>query len=215
MDLTATIAPKSDQRNADDFALTGPRTFTITDDVEYQSPEQPFGLVLDGDIAHPYKPGKSMRRVLVAAWGKESSAYIGRSLTLFTDPSIKFGGQETGGIRISHMSHISKTLKLALTVTKGKKSPFIVEPLTDMPPTPKGKPLDQRITDMLGAFAAVGITVDQIERRIGGARDSWTEAVVASMLTVYSALKSGADKDELFPVQGDPTFPNEPTLDGE
>lgn len=81
MDLTATIAPKSDQKNADDF-LAGAQTFTITADVEYASSEQPLGLVLDGDTAHPYKPGKSMRRVLVAAWGPESSAYIGRRLTL-------------------------------------------------------------------------------------------------------------------------------------
>src|SRR5690606_28273860 len=133
MDLTQTIAPKSDQKNADDF-LAGPQTFTITADVEYQSPEQPFGLVLDDDEAHPYKPGKSMRRVLVAAWGPESSAYVGRRLTLYTDPSIKFGGSEVGGIRISHMSHITKPLKLALTVTKGKKGAFVVQPLPDATP---------------------------------------------------------------------------------
>lgn len=139
MDLTATIAPKSDQKNADDF-LAGAQTFTITADVEYASPEQPFGLVLDGDTAHPYKPGKSMRRVLVAAWGPESSAYIGRRLTLYTDPSIKFGGQELGGIRISHMSHIDRTLKLALTETKGKKKAFVVAPLPDAAPAAPAQP---------------------------------------------------------------------------
>jgi len=133
MDLTQSIVPRSDQKNSDDF-LTGPRTFAITADVEYASPEQPFGLVLDGDTAHPYKPGKSMRRVLVAAWGVESSVYVGRRLTLYTDPSIKFGGQELGGIRISHMSHLAKTLKLALTLTKGKKGAFIVAPLPDVAP---------------------------------------------------------------------------------
>lgn len=133
MDLTGTIAPKSDQRNADDF-LTGPRTFTITAEIEYASTEQPFGLVLDGDTAHPYKPCKNMRRVLIAAWEGETSAYVGRRLTLFNDPTVRFGGQETGGIRISHMSHITKTLKLNLTETKGKKRPFVVAPLVDAAP---------------------------------------------------------------------------------
>jgi hypothetical protein len=47
-----------------------------------------------------------MRRVLVAMWGAEASAYVGRSLTLFRDPDVKFGGMETGGIRISHATHI-------------------------------------------------------------------------------------------------------------
>ena len=131
MDLTRMIAPRSDQRNADDF-LSGPRTFTITADIEYDSTEQPFGLVLDGDTAHPYKPCKSMGRVLVAAWGADSSAFVGRRLTLYTDPTVKFGGQELGGIRISHLSHITQTLKLKLTETKGKKKPFIVAPLVDV-----------------------------------------------------------------------------------
>ena len=128
MDLTRMIAPKSDQKNADDF-IAGPMTFTITAEIEYDSEQQPAGLVLDGDTAHPYKPCKSMGRVLTAAWGKES--YVGRRLTLFTDPTVKFGGQETGGIRISHMSDIPKTLKLNLTVKKGTKAPFIVAPLVE------------------------------------------------------------------------------------
>ena len=123
------IAPKSDQKNADDF-LAGPQTFTITAEVEYDDAQQPAGLVLDGDTAHPYKPGKSMGRVLTAAWGKES--YVGRRLTLYTDPSVRFGGQDVGGIRISHMSHITKTLKLNLTKTKGQKQAFTVTPLPDV-----------------------------------------------------------------------------------
>lgn len=133
MDLTRTIVPKSDQKNADDF-LAGPMTFTITSEIEYASTEQPCGLVLDGDDAHPYKPGKSMRRVLVAAWGAETSAYVGRRLTLYTDPTVRFGGQDVGGIRISHMSHIPKTIKLNLTETKGKKKPFVVAPLAERTP---------------------------------------------------------------------------------
>ena len=34
-----------------------------------------------------------MRRVIVAAWGPEATAYAGRRLTLYREPSIMFGGR--------------------------------------------------------------------------------------------------------------------------
>ena len=133
------IAPKSDQKNADDF-LTGPQTFTITAEIEYEDAQQPAGLVLDGDTKHPYKPGKSMGRVLTAAWGKGS--WVSRRLTLYTDLSVEFGGQEVGGIRISHMSDLpgNKVLKLNLTKKKGQKKPFIVQPLVEAAPARQANP---------------------------------------------------------------------------
>ena len=127
MDLSQTIIPKSDQLNADDL-MAGPRTIKITS-VTSGTAEQPVCIHFDGDNGRPYKPGKSMRRVLVVLWGSDSAAYIGRRLTLYRDPSIRFGSDEVGGIRISHMSDISRREQLALTVTKGKRKPYIVEPL--------------------------------------------------------------------------------------
>ena len=127
MDLSPTIIPNSQQLNADDL-MAGPRTIRITS-VTGGSAEQPVCIHFDGDNGRPYKPGKSMRRVLVVLWGNDSAAYIGRRLTLYRDPSIRFGSDEVGGIRISHMSDISRREQLALTVTKGKRKPYIVEPL--------------------------------------------------------------------------------------
>jgi hypothetical protein len=70
-----------------------------------------------------------MCRVIVTAWGADASNYAGRSLTLFCDPKVKWGGMEVGGIRISHMSHIDSSLTMALTVTRANKKPFTVKPL--------------------------------------------------------------------------------------
>ncbi len=67
--------------------------------------------------------------ILVAAWGADASGYAGRRMTLFRDPAVRFGGQDVGGIRVSHLSHIDKRLQLALTVTRGKRAPYIVEPM--------------------------------------------------------------------------------------
>lgn len=132
MDISTTIAPKSDQLNADDL-IGGPVTVTITG-VSRGDTDQPVNIATAefGD-GRPFKPCKSMRRVMVAAWGPDSSAYAGRRMTLYREAAVKFGGQEVGGIRISHMSHIDRKLTLALTMTRGKRAPFIVEPLPDAP----------------------------------------------------------------------------------
>lgn len=128
IDVSKTIAPKSDQLNADDL-LGGARTIKITKITKAESPEQPINIFFDGDEGKPYKPCKSMRRVLVQVWGKDGQEYVGRSLTIYRDNSVRFGGVDVGGIRISHMSHIDKPVTLALTASKTNRKPFTVQPL--------------------------------------------------------------------------------------
>lgn len=131
MDMTDTIVPRSDQLNAEDL-LSGPRTVTITEVRKGASAEQPVDVVLDEfGPARPFKPSKTVRRILVGAWGPDASTYAGRRMTIYRDPAVRFGGQDVGGIRISHLSHIDKPLTLALTVTRGKRAPYVVQPLKD------------------------------------------------------------------------------------
>ena len=75
----------------------------------------------------PYKPCLSMRRVLIAAWGDDARVWVGRSLTLYCDPSVKFGGVALGGIRISHLSHIARDMSLMLTTTRAKRAAYSVK----------------------------------------------------------------------------------------
>lgn len=133
-DMSGTIIPKSDQLNADSL-LSGPITVKITG-VEIAMGEQPVTIHYAGEEGRPYKPGKSMRRVLVAMWGADASLYTGRSMTLYCDTKVTFGGMAVGGIRISHLSDISGPATLALTETKGKKKPFVVRPLSIAQPPP-------------------------------------------------------------------------------
>lgn len=127
-DMSAVIVPKSDQMNADDL-IAGPMTIKITGVTIRGGQEQPISISYEGDNGKPYKACKSMCRVMVTAWGADSSKYVGRSLTLYCDPKVKWGGMEVGGIRISHMSDISSPLTMALTATRGSRKPFHVEPL--------------------------------------------------------------------------------------
>ncbi|NKU37726.1 hypothetical protein [Prescottella equi] len=131
MDLTESIAPKSDQLNAEDL-LSGPRTVQI-ESVTKGSAEQPVNIHLVEFPGRPFRPSKTVRRILVSAWGPDASTYVGRRMSLYRDASVRFGGQEVGGIRVSHLSHIDKRLTLALTVTRGRRTPHVVEPLPDAP----------------------------------------------------------------------------------
>lgn len=131
MDLTETIAPKSDQVNADDL-ISGPVTVTIQEVVK-GSIEQPVDVRLVEFPGRAYRPSKSMRRVMVMAWGPEAAAYTGRRLTLYRNPEITFGKDKVGGIEISHLSDLPKPLTVALTATRGKRKSFTVQPLPDAP----------------------------------------------------------------------------------
>jgi hypothetical protein len=137
MDLSDTIIPRSDQLNAEDL-LSGPRTVTITEVHKGASAEQPVDIVLNEfGPARPFKPSKTVRRILVLAWGPDANTYPGRRLTIYRDPAVKFGGMDVGGIRVSHLSHIAKPLTVALAVSKGKRAVHVVQPLADEAPAAK------------------------------------------------------------------------------
>lgn len=130
--LAAAIEPKSDQLNADDL-IGGPITVVVTKVYPGPSPEQPVEIAIDGDHK-PYRPGKSMARVLVTLWGGASSTWVGRSMTLYRDPDVTMGSARVGGIRISHMSDLpQETLSIALTKARGKRTPYIVRRLAADP----------------------------------------------------------------------------------
>ena len=135
MDISQTTAPKSDQQNFDDY-IGGSKTVTI-EKVTAGSLEQPVDVHLTEFPGRPYRPSKSMRRVMIKAWGKESSAYTGHRMTLYGDPEVTFGRDKCGGIKISHLSHIDTRLTMALTVTRGKRAMFTVEPLIEAAPNPE------------------------------------------------------------------------------
>lgn len=127
MDIAETTAPKSDQQNFDDY-VGGPKTVTVAG-VKAGNAEQPVEVHLVEFPGRPFKPSKSMRRVLLGCWGADSSVYTGRQMTLYGDPEVRFGGQAVGGIRIAALSHLDKPVTIALTVTRGKRAPFTVQPI--------------------------------------------------------------------------------------
>ena len=128
MSLRDTIEPKSDQINYDD-CIAGPIVDKVVN-LAMGTPDQPVIVRLEKH--RDYKPCKSMRRVLIAAWGDQGRLWIGKSLTLVGDPSVRFGGVEVGGIRISHLSGIDKPMTIKLTTARSKRSDYTVQPMKDI-----------------------------------------------------------------------------------
>lgn len=194
MDLTASIAPKSDQINADDL-ISGPRTFTV-ESVTEGSTEQPFNIHLVENPGRPYRPSKSMRRVLVMAWGKESDEWpTGGRITLYRDPEVTFGRDQVGGIKIRALSHINRPMTFALTEKRGSRKPHTVEPLTEAAaqPLPRALPTPE---DIAAAFDRDVLQAMWRQFPDGHPARKAIEARVAELDA------SPTDND------GDPTFPS-------
>lgn len=128
IDLAATVEAKVDQLTADEL-LAGPRKILITKVTGNDSPEQPVSIHFEGDNGKPFKPCKTMRRVLMHMWGRDASQFVGRSLVLYRDDAVKFGGLQVGGVRISQASHIEREMNIPVTMKRGQKAPVKIKPI--------------------------------------------------------------------------------------
>lgn len=186
MNIAETTAPKSDQQNYDDY-IGGPKTVTVSE-VKAGSAEQPVEIHLTEFPGRPFKPSKSMRRVLVACWGSDSSAYVGKRMKLFGDPEVKFGGQAVGGIRIGALSGLEKPVTVSLTVTRGKRAPFVVQPLT----SPQKPQQDTSGRDWLADLEIADDDASAVSALGNAAIASHADpAIIATIRGVHRSLTSG------------------------
>lgn len=196
-DMTAAIIPKSDQLNSDDL-IAGPLTITITDVAIRGGQEQPVSIHFEDDRGKPYKPCKSMSRVLVSAWGADAKKYVGRALTLYRDPSVKWAGMDVGGIRISHMSDIDSSMTMALTATKGSRKPFTVRPLK-VPAPERHQPSSSSSADGAPAAGPDWTTKLTAATTLDELAATW-QSIPKPERTQYTAAKD-ARKAELTPAK--------------
>jgi len=181
-DLTTTIAPKSDRLNADDLIGVPSKTIKITN-VSVVAGDQPVSLGFEGDNGKPWYPCKSMRRVLVQVWGGDGNKYVGRRLTLHRDSTVRFGGLEVGGIRISHMSDIAEPITMALTATRAQRKPYTVHPLTTFSKPPVPNPeidaaiANARLTTNLGELESIAASASKLKGWTAEKRKEMAELV--------------------------------------
>lgn len=129
MSIREALKPKSDQLNADDLLGDITKIIKITKVTINLNSDQPIIIDYEGGQGRPWKPNKSMGRVLAALWGDDELLYIGRYVELYREPSIKFGKLVVGGIRIKALSDITEREVLSITMSRSKKERITIEPL--------------------------------------------------------------------------------------
>ena len=134
MDISDSLAANSNQQNYDEY-LAGPKTVTVSE-VKKGTAEQPVEVHLSEFPGKPFKPAKTVRRLLAKVWGTDASQWAGRRLTIYGDPEVRYGGKSVGGLRVSHVSHIDKPVEVLLTESRGKKRAHTVQPLVEATYTP-------------------------------------------------------------------------------
>lgn len=199
MDITNLIQAKSDQLNADDL-ISSPITFTVQN-VRTANTEQPLLIEIDKGFK-PFKPCLSMRRLLAKFWGIDASAWIGQSITLYNEPTVKWAGQAVGGIRISHMTGLNKVEKVMLSVRKGMRQPYTVQPLIfaqpEVKPPYSDADLEKNSDAWVNAINSGKITTDKIIAKISQ-KNTLSDAQVEKiqLLSVSSANQEPQEPQEI------------------
>jgi len=130
--MKVTIEKKTDQLNYEDFLGGVTRVVTIAG-VKAGTKEQQYDIAIEGD-KRVWRPAVTVLKLLVAAWGDDATEWVGRRALLYGDPTITFGRDTVGGIRVSHVSHIAGPVSANLTETRGKRKKHTVEPLPETAP---------------------------------------------------------------------------------
>lgn len=129
LDISHTVKSKSDQLNADDL-IGGDLMVQVEGVNVVNDPQQPVHIYYYGCEGKPFKPCLTVRKILMALWGKDADLWANRWMNLYVDPTVSFGKQRNiGGIRVNAVSHIKSAATLNLTVTRGKKQEFKVQPI--------------------------------------------------------------------------------------
>lgn len=124
--MRITAEPRSDQINYEDF-LSGPKVYTIGG-VRAGTAEQKYDIQLQEE-QRVWRPPLTVLRTLIACWGDDATVWYGRQVELYGDPSIRFGKEAVGGIRIKALSHLDEPKTVSVTVARGKRQKITVQPL--------------------------------------------------------------------------------------
>lgn len=175
VDITHTLASNSDQLDAADLTEEG-GIFTITD-VTVTQGDQPVNVSL-AEFPRPWRPAKTVRRILARVWGPDSQTWVGKRAHLYNDPSVRWAGEAVGGVRVRAVSGIDKPATITLPTSRGKYGKTTIQPLSDAPEATPQIDWQARLTAVQGDPVAARELYDQA--RSAGAPDDYLNAVQAA-----------------------------------
>lgn len=192
-DLRSTIIPKSDQLNADQL-IGCTMDLTITDVHIGVDEKQPVVVHYENENGRPFKPCLTMRRVLIAAWGIDGTQWIGKSLRVYHDQRVRFGGAEVGGVRISHMTDIpGQRIELRLSESKGKR---VMHTIERMESPARGPSLDEVLAAIKAANNSATMKAARTLAESLKSADDMAQAVAAYKARA-AELKSAASAEKV------------------
>jgi len=175
-DLIKAMLAKSDQLNAVDL-IAGPITVKIVA-ARKGSKEQPIVLEIEGWEGKPWKPCKTMLRIMAEVWKQETDVkmhperWVGQSVTLYRDPDVRYGGDSVGGVRISHLTGINEPRSFRVAVTRGRTMEKIIYPIEVVSPEDQ-EYIDEAIQEFAEAstaedLATIGLILKEKSAAIRG-----------------------------------------------
>lgn len=192
LDITDTLAAKSDQLNADDL-ISGPITVQVVAVKRASSGDQPIDVHITGH--KPWRPCKTMRRLLALAWGTDAAKWSGRWLVLWRDPTALWAGKKVGGIRIKAMSHIDKGGVTGTFNATEKKKAEVSASYFEPPAESKAPTLDSLglTLDQINAWKATTEKPDPVTESTLGQMLGWLAKDPARVAAVLAVREPGQD----------------------
>lgn len=132
LDISKYMEVDSNRLNADDL-ISSPIVVQIMD-VKVGSDVK---ITISGGHK-PFLPCKTCLRILAGAHKTKNAAkWIGTWMRLYRDDSVRWAGEEVGGVRIDALSCVEETMTLTLNESNKRKTQWKIQPLkppaTDAP----------------------------------------------------------------------------------
>lgn len=100
------------------------RISSVRMDDEKKKKEVDKAIIWFKEIDRGFVYNKTAGHCLAAMFGKNDDAWIGKRVTLYADPDVRFGSEQVGGIRVAGSPDIQEEIKIRIKFPK--KKPFEV-----------------------------------------------------------------------------------------
>lgn len=157
---------------------------------------------------------RGMSEVRCYAWDQQTNVRSSRTLQVPHQRMVKVDGQsvrkpliDLGDVYLNNQNIGARAVRESIFTVL--PADFVAEAQDICRATIQrgdGKPLPERITNMVAGFKELGVTVARIEQRVGRKRGQWTAADLVELGVVYGSIQRGE-------VRADEEFPSRVTAD--
>jgi hypothetical protein len=151
---------------------------------------------------------RGMSEVRAFAWDQQTNVRSSRTLQVPHQRMVKVHGEQVrkplvdlGDVYLNNQNIGARAVRESIFTVL--PADFVAEAQEICRATIRrgdGKPLSERIANMVQKFKELGVTVGRIETRVGRKRGQWTAADVAELAVVFGSISRGEVRvDDEFP----------------